>query len=291
MGEVIEEELPVVPQYEELRPIVAVGKGGQARGELNFPLGVAIDEKTNTIYIVEGGPCRVSTFSETGEFIKSFTEETMREPWGIASHRDNLYVTDAGVHAIFQFKIETDMRLVAKQGSKGSGMGEFNDPLGLTISANGEVFIADCSNNRIQILDAFLHFQREITYQSMQSPRDVKVTPDEVYVLCNDSRCILVFSHAGEKIRSLITWGYEIGVQIGAANFFFLDRKQNLLFSDWLNHQIRIFSKEGTHIHTIGEPGHEVGMFYNPKGIALTKNLKLVNVSSNLNCSLQIFSC
>ena len=98
-----------------------------------------------------------------------------------------------------------------------------------------------------------------------------------------------MFSHAGEKIRSLITLG--TGMQIGFAYFFCLDRKHNLLITDWSNDQIRIFSKEGTHLHTIGEPGHEVGMFHSPQGIILTKNLKLIIVSENENYSLQIYSC
>ena len=290
VGEVVEEEVPVVPRYQEMRPIVAVVKRGQIPGELYCPNGIAIDVNTNLIYVAEGlDSCRVSIFSETGEFINTFTHQDMRQPYGIAIHRDNLYVTDIGVHAVFQFKIEVDMRLVAKLGSKGSGMGQFNYPLGLTVSTNGDVFVADHYNNRIQVLDDSLHFQREITHQTMKYPRDVKLTPDEVYVLCYDSPCILVFSHAGEKLRQLITWG--MGMQIGLAFFFCLDRRQNLLISDCSNNEVRIFSKEGTHLHTIGERGHEVGMFVLPQGIVLTKNLKLIIVSNNSNYRLQIFSC
>ena len=213
----------------------------------------------------------------------------MRAPFGIAIHRDNLYVTDIGIQAVFQFKIEADMRLVASLGSEGSGMGQFNYPHGLTVSTNGDVFVADWNNHRIQILDDSLHFQRFITHQTMKCPRDVKLTPDEVYVLCWDSPCILVFSHAGEKIRSLFTWGTDM--QIGLAHFFCLDRKQNLLINDWWNNEVRIFSKEGTHLHTIGERGHEVGMFYFPQGMVLTKNLNLIIVSENNNYRLQIFVC
>ena len=182
------------------------------------------------------------------------------------------------------------MRLVAKLGSEGSGMGQFNDPLGLTVSTNGDVFVADYKNNRIQILDDSLHFQREITHQTMEQPLDVKLTPDEVYVLCRVSPCILVFSHAGEKIRQLITRG-DIGRQIESADFFCLDRNQNLLISSWWNGEVRIFSKEGTHLHTIGERGQEEGMLLFPRGIVLTKNLKLIIVSKNDNYRLQIFSC
>ena len=78
VGEVVEEEVPVVHRYEEMRPIVAVGKKGQAPGELWDPRGVTVDENTNLIYVAERiGSCRVSIFSETGEFINTFTNKDM----------------------------------------------------------------------------------------------------------------------------------------------------------------------------------------------------------------------
>ena len=289
LGEVIEVEVPVVPRYGEMRPIVAVGKKGKAPGDLWNPNGVAIDGKTNLIYVAEGSDfCRISIFSESGAFINAFSHEDMTEPYGIAIHRDSLYVTDREAHTVFKFKIEADMRLVAKLGCEGSGMGQFSYPYGLTVSTNGDVFVADSNNNRIQILDDSLHFQTLITHQTLELPLDVKLTPDEVYVLGNASLCIVVFSRAGEKIRSLITQG--MGMQIALAEFFCLDRKQNLLISEWENSQVRIFSNEGTHLHTIGTRGHEIGMLFYPQGIVLTKNLKLIIVSNNNNYRLQIYS-
>ena len=284
----VSKKVPTVPQYEQMRPIIAIGKNGYAPGELWNPWGVAIDENSNLIYVAEGfNSFRISIFSDNGAFINTFTHQRMKEPWGIAIHRDNLYVTDTRVHAIFQFKIKADMCLVAKLESEGSGMGSLYYPRGLTVSTNGDVFVADCKNNRIQILDDSLHFQRAITHKAMKQPNDVKLTPDEVYVLCGISPCILVFSHAGEKIRHLITRG--MGMQIEYAYFFCLDRNQNLLISDCSNHQIRIFSKEGTHLHNIGREGQEVGMLYSPQGIVLTENLKLIIVSKNDKYRVQFF--
>ena len=283
VGELVKEEIPIVPRYEDMRPIVSVGKSGKAPGELWCPWGVAIDENTNRIYVAEGtGSCRVSIFSGTGAFIDTFAHE-MIAPHGIAIDRDNLYVTDTEAHAVFQFKIEGEMRLFAMLGSQGSKRGQFDCPRGLSVSANGNVFVADYDNNRIQILDDSLHIQRLITHQTMENTSDVKLTPDEVYVLCAVSPCIFVFSHAGEKIRSLVTRGD--GMQVRSADFFCLDKKQNLLISDYGNHQVRIFSKEGTHLHTI-----TLGTSAYPEGILITKDLKLIIVSKNDNCSLQMFS-
>ena len=282
VGEVFEEEVPVVPRYEDMRPIVAVGKKGKAPGELYNPRGVAIDENTNLIYVAEGlDSCRVSIFSETGEFINTFTHQEMRVPWGIAIHRDNLYVTDIEVHAIFQFKIEVDMRLVTKLGGDVFDIGQFYYPLGLTVSTNGDVFVADRDNNRIQILDDSLHFQREITHQTMKLPYDVKLTPDELYVLC-DNRYIHVLTYTGNMIRSIDT---QTGYGIFATYFFCLDAEQNIIVGNW-NNNIRILTKEGTHLHTIQSPQGSINL----RGIALTKNLKIVAVYTHAPNQLMIYS-
>ena len=292
VGEIIVEEVPVVPRYDRMRCIVAVGKEGKAPGELYDPYGVAIDENTGYIYITEGlGSSRVSVFSETGDFVNTFSHQGMIAPLGIALYRDNIYVTDFLGNAVFHFKMQQQIRHVATFGSgEGSSDEQLNFPLGLSVSTDGDVFVADCSNHRIKILDQSLRFKRHVTHQSMKYPLDVKLTRDEMYVLCYSSPCILVLSHAGEMMRSLVTRGD--GMQVYNLLFFCLDREQNLLsISDFGAHDVKIFLKDGTYLHTVGQEGHERGMLYHPMGIALTKDLNLVIVSNNNNFGLQIFSC
>ena len=109
LGEVLEEEVPLVPNYQTMRPVVAVAKIGRAPGELYYPKAVAVDSN-NRIFVAEGRAseyhARISVFSERGDFLTSFTPQDMREPHGLAIHGDYLYVTDTELHAIFQFKME-----------------------------------------------------------------------------------------------------------------------------------------------------------------------------------------
>ena len=290
LGEVLEEEVMTIPNYLSMRPVVTVGKAGKAPGELYSPRGVAIDSN-NRIFIAEGDGShkRISVFSEKGRYLISFTHQDFRWLHGITIHGDNLYVTDAKVHEIFQFKIETDFPLVAKQGTEGSQIGEFNLPTNLAVSTHGEVYVTDYYNNRVQVLNSSFQHLRSLTEQLIKHPLDIKLTADEVYVLCWDNPCVQVFSHAGERLRSLVSWGEQM--QVSSPWFFCLDAERNIIISDCGTHQIKIFSKEGNHIRTIGEEGHQPGMFYYPRGLALTKDLSLVVVSCSDNFRIQIFSC
>ena len=114
LGEVLEEEVPLVPNYQTMRPVVAVGKFGKAPGELYYPKAVAVDSN-NRIFVAEGDAseshARISVFSERGDFLTSFTQQDMREPHGLAIHGDYLYVTYTELHTIFQFKMEPQFSL------------------------------------------------------------------------------------------------------------------------------------------------------------------------------------
>ena len=140
-------------------------------------------------------------------------------PWGIAFHRNNVYVTDIDAHGVFHFKIEADIHPVAALLGEGSTDGRFDFPRQLTVSDNGDLYIADCFNHRIQIVDESLDFKHFITHQSMRHPFSVKLTAEEVYILSStDSPCIHIFSHAGVKLRSIIT---RVGrMQVRGAWFF-----------------------------------------------------------------------
>ena len=278
--------------------LIACVKYGQDPGELWLPHAVAIDSNTNQIYVADGAYstqinpyyiARVSIFSDTGEFLTSFSHPDMMHPYGIAICRDNVYVTDTVEHSVFHFKMEADFPLARMLGSKGSGIEQFNYPENLTVSTDGDVFVADRNNNRVQILDGYLHYQRHISHHSMTHPSDIKLTTDEVFVLCPTSPFIIVFSYTGDLIRSLITRGHSIGVRV-SPSFLCLDADGNLLLSDEMDYQIKIFSKEGILLHTLGKYGQGAGRFHCPQGIALINNLKLVIVSRSSNCSLQIFS-
>ena len=167
----------------------------------------AIDSDTNNIYITDLK--RVNIYSESGEFIDSFRHSSMIRPCGITIHNDNIYIIDIGVDSLIHFKIATDIHFVTTVGRRGTAFDEFRDPRQLAVSTtNGDIFVADTHNNRIQILDSYLRFKRRIYHESIRYPCDVKLTLNEVYILAEDGyRGVRVFTYAGEWIRSLITVG------------------------------------------------------------------------------------
>ena len=267
--------------------MAATGKIGRAPGELNYPRGVAIHDETHQIFVMNQFNQRVEIFSETGEFLYQLGLGQLSLPYGIAIHGDSVYVSCWGGHTVSKFSL-AEMCRVRKIGGKGSNNGQFNDPRQLTTDLIGRLFIADTCNDRICIHDPDLNHLRNITLLSMSRPFDVKVSRDRLYVLCPDNNpCMLVLTLEGDKLHSLITYGEEMDVLRPLS--FCLDPLNNFFISDSNSHSIRVFSPEGNLLHTIGREGHQPGMLYRPRGVAITPNRRLVSVSQNKNYGLQIF--
>ena len=283
------ETFPVyLPRYDTCHTsIVATGKEGNAPGEFNTPSGVAIHEDTHHIFIINQFNHRIEIFTETGEFLYQLGVGQLSRPYGIAIHGDSVYVSCWGDHTVSKFSTN-EMCCVRKIGGKGSNHEQLSYPRQLATDPIGRVFITDYYNDRIYIRDPDLNHLRKITHQLVSLQFDVKVSRDRLYILCPFSNpCIHVLSLEGDMLHSLVSRGR--GKYVSNPQFLCLDPLNNFVISDFGTHSIRVFSPEGNLLHTIGREGHQQGMFYRPKGVAITPNGRLVCVSRNENYGLQIF--
>ena len=289
LGQLIQREIIPTPDYPALlQPSVSVGKYGIAEGELYRPRGVAFDEKSKLIYLTNGiirG--NISVFSITGEYTDRFCEGQVGNPYGIAISEDNnVFVSDWESHCVYKFTLPK-FQLVTKVGKFGTGVREFRSPRYLSVTTDRSVLVADCSNDRIVMMNTDLKHKRYIKHQTMTRPTDVKVNNNKLYVLsCDDSPCLHVFSLTGEKIRSLITRDDVGNFQVRQCYSFCFDKKQNILMSDNGAGNIKVFSQEGALLHSLGDTqGRDV----TPYGITLTDSNNIICTSPDTNFKLHIF--
>ena len=106
----------------------------------------------------------VTILDNEGKKVKSFGGEggsgdvEFSSPRGVAITPDN-FILVSDNHRIQ--KISMDGDCVASVGGRGSGRRQFNNPDGIAISPiTGQVYIADCDNHRIQVLNPDLTFSR-----------------------------------------------------------------------------------------------------------------------------------
>jgi len=125
------------------------GKDGSKPSEFIEPVGITVD-RSGQVIVADTGNHRVQYFDANGEFVKEHFvagwEEFYTEPY-LAMMGDDLLATDSYVHRAARYRGDTLIYVWGKSGSDG---GSFNRPIGITADAQGNVFVADTLNNRIQ---------------------------------------------------------------------------------------------------------------------------------------------
>ena len=285
-GEVTEWE---VPDYSLKRePVLTAGKRGTGVNELKAR-GLAIDESNEIIYVADYWNKRVQIVSFKGDFIKQFGQDKLMGPWGIAITSEHIYVTDTGLHALFQFN-KNSFELLNRTGTEGQTDGQFNEPAGLCTDNSGDVFVADSNNNRVCIFSNDFQFKYKLGIGQLYRPRDVKLTPDcQVVVLDRSPECVHFFSRDGHLLSSCVSQGEGPEYLVHIPFFLCMDPAGNIIVSDLGNHSIKIISKYGHLMHTIGREGHGIGELMHPIGISVSKSGIIFVVSLNANFSIQCF--
>jgi YYY domain-containing protein len=165
--------------------------------------------------------------------------------------------------------------------------GQLSQPRGVALDGQGNIYVADFGNDRIQKFDPQRQFLKEWGSRGdlpgqFKQPGDVAVGPDGlVYVADTWNQRVQVFTADGEYKREWTDKYYgPRGIAVGRSGAVYL--------ADTGNHRVRKFTPDGVEQTTWGGLGKEQGQFTEPVGIAVDKNDR-VYVVDNGNARLQIF--
>ncbi|XP_070546048.1 tripartite motif-containing protein 2-like [Ptychodera flava] len=174
------------------------------------PCDIAISSD-NTYYSLDDNNKQVVVSDENGHFIRYFGKNELKDPWGIGiSPVDgNVYVTDKCGNCV---RVYTKYgKYIRSFGSYGKGQGQFSSVWGVVIGNTGMVFVADSSNQRIQVFNAHDKYLYSFDCKSgdgkMRNPRGIAIENDKyIYTTaaCTgsifSSSCLLKFQSDGQFV-------------------------------------------------------------------------------------------
>ncbi|KAI6649891.1 Cell surface protein [Oopsacas minuta] len=235
----------------KIQPIVSVCKRGRGLENLYRPQGVTIDNSTGDIYVADYLNNCVKVFDCNGKIMYKFGDEEgegkMYHPNGLAICRDRIIISQIS-DCILNYQVNG--KFISIIGKPGKGELEFDDPLGLTFNeSNGEVYICDSNNNRIQILSKELTFRTQFGQDNLESPLDVKLTKEFIYILDLSNPCLHLYNYNLILHKSIISRVYKLQVYI--PYFFFINNSNNILITGFSSHSISIFNSQLELIHKI----------------------------------------
>ena len=154
LGKLVEKVRSGIEYIRKKQPFVSVCEKGIGMEQLNNPHGVTVDNKTGNIYIADCCNNCVKVFDSTGKCLYKFGhkegEGRMCYPRGVAICGDRILITQEN-YCILNYQL--NRKFISRIGREGRRELEFNAPFSLTIDeSNGDTYICDYYNNRIQIL-------------------------------------------------------------------------------------------------------------------------------------------
>ena len=179
----------------------------------------------------------------------------LNAPRGIAAADGTVYVADTGNSRIVKF--DQTGKVVAVWGSKTPdgqtppAPGTFNEPWGVAVDTQGNVFVADTWNQRVQKLDATGKFLSEWNTagqgteepNQLWGPRGIVVSSDgRVYVTDTGNKRVVVFDANGQFLFGFDTSSEgrldePVGIALGPDN--------NVYVADTWNSRVAVFSPDG----------------------------------------------
>ncbi len=208
-----------------LAPILEFDPSGKlltsfGAGMFVFPHGITVDREGN-VWVTDadgkdGKGHQVFKFSPAGKVLLTLgkagvagtTEDTFNKPSAVAiAPNGDIFVADGhgGDSNARIVKFSRDGKFIMTWGKKGSAPGEFNGPHALAFDSKGRLFVADRSNNRIQIFDQNGKFMDQ--WQQFSRPSGIFIDRSDVIYVAD--------SESGSVAKDHAAW--KRGIRVGSA--------------------------------------------------------------------------
>ena len=183
-------------------------------------------------------------------------------------------------------KLSQDGRLLQTIHHASSERDSCSNPTGVSVSAEGLIYVCDRSNHRVTVHDEVGKFLFAFGSKGsgpgcFDSPRDIAFGSDGlVYVVDLGNKRVSMWSKEGIFKRQFKP-KYD-PFYIAATN------NNHLLITSYSSHTVMVYTLEGELIHQFGAQGSDPGRFNHPWGICIDDN-ELVYVVDIGNDRVQVF--
>ena len=257
-------------QYEVVFSVVYSGKcelsvlvnGGHVRGS---PFAVELD----AAILQNGRWVMTRSATELGAIKGSL--QFPQQPgglWGIAVSpvHGSVFVSDLGNSQIHVFDVER--KHVRTFSQCGEGEGQLKNPLGIDVTVNGELCVANQDNHCVSVFREDGTFIRTIGQGELRYPKDVLVHSNGlVYVADGSNHRIAVFSQEGELVRTFGSRGGCMGEFESPFGVTVSPDGHHLYINDKNNYRVQVFTLEGQYVREFG-----TGQLKDPRGVIVTSD-------------------
>jgi DNA-binding beta-propeller fold protein YncE len=244
-------------------------RGGTSNAPMALPAGVAVDSQ-NRLFVSDAQLRSITCFSPTGDVIARFGTAELGRPGGIAIDRlrKRLYVADAQKGQIAAFDTDT-FKFIGHFGTPSKSQnpenGTFAGPSNVAVDRQGNIYISDTLNCRVQILDPEGRFLRAFGRRGDRPgefirPKGIAVDSEgHVYVADAEFNNFQVLSQNGQPLLAVGILGTDPG-EFGLIAGLYIDSQDRIYATEMYIGRVQVFQY-------ISQPETEEG-----KGVVKTIN-------------------
>jgi hypothetical protein len=166
-------------------------------------------DSTGNLYIMDTWNALIRGFDPKGKPISRIDlgNRGFYGPRGLAWSNNSFLIADTGSHRLV--KVDQGGALVGSWGTRGSSKGQFDNPYQVVADAQGNAYVVDRDNDRIQVLDAQGHYLREIGLGVAPAAEAIDPMKKLLYVSSLEGKFVKVFDLNGKYVGLLVEAGQK----------------------------------------------------------------------------------
>lgn len=214
-------------------------------------IGLAIDDN-DRLFVVDADLRQVNVFDANHKLESAFGSDVLERPTGAALDTENrlLYVVDTAKNHVAVFDADSFKLLhtigTGPKRDVDEDPGVLLKPTMVALDHDGNVYVADTLNNRIQIFDADGHFVSMFGKPgdapgTFQRPKGIAIDADgHVWVADSSLDRIQIFDKEGHLLAYFGEAGTLPG-QFGLPTGLFIDKQNRVIVAEQLKGRLQIF--------------------------------------------------
>ena len=222
--------------------------------DTNLPsiIGLTMDDSDH-LFATDNKRHEILEFGPDHKFIQSFGSTDLKDPCGLAIDLDNrfLYVADTGLDQVVVFDADTHA-LLRKIGTTGKNHtltdeGDFSKPTNVAVDKDGNLYVTDTLNDRVEVFDADGNFIRAFGKNgdapgNFARPKGITIDSDgHVWVVDSLLERVQIFTPEGDLLLAFGAYGIQPAYFAAVTGITF-DPKHNLIFtSDQMYGRVQMF--------------------------------------------------
>jgi DNA-binding beta-propeller fold protein YncE len=294
--------------------VATLGTGSYGTGayEFNHPTDISEDTAGN-IYVADNWNKRVQQYNSSRVYMRTYGTTGVsyvtdgyhyHRPMGVAVAADgSIYIVEQRGHRLVKLNAAgIPQWTVGEPGQNGSDNDHLFFPSDVTVDSTGRVYVADTTNNRVQIFtsggtyNATLGTGWGTGNDQFNNPTGVTVDQNGfIYVADTQNQRVQIYNASRTYVATLGVTGAtgSDNTHFNSPNDVAVDANGTIYVADETNHRVQVFDASRQYVRTIGETGisgSDFGHFssWGPHRLTVDAKNRLY-VSDASNSRIQVF--